>query len=276
MPWQIIMATYDQKDRDRYEDDAAKFADAGTPGFQSATAAGSGASTRTAFGDGDGVYQAFFTAARITRLALVDGSSMSLVPELHTNYLVYDLVESTEAESLFSLLRRLDSYQAGSPGFQNNDTVWGDPSVRFHTAGPNGYSGLLAASGGTAFRTNTSQVPDKICVMGINRDSDNDIQSLCAYSGNLNSGKSDSWRGDNPAESFWSYWGHDFHSNSQSQRIGSSLQTSPGIATGAMYYDWVYLLAYSEPSLRGPGFTSAAIGTRGRMATAPVGRGRGR
>src|SRR5690606_29758822 len=103
-----------------------------------------------------------------------------------------------------------------------------------------GYSGLLSDSDGTGFITNNAGLPtpDKFCVMGINRDSDNDIQALCAFSGNLQSGKSDSWRGVSPAQTFWSYWGHDFHSNSQVQRIGNSLQTAPGVVNSNSPNTW--------------------------------------
>jgi hypothetical protein len=83
--------------------------------------------------------------------------------------------------------------------------------------------------------------------MGINADADNDIQALCAYSGDLstNSGKGDTWRGTNPSQTFWSYWGNDFHSNTQTQRIGAEWQTPPGIATGVSTYSSnIYLIAF--------------------------------
>lgn len=81
--------------------------------------------------------------------------------------------------------------------------------------------------------------------MGINRDSDNDIQALCAYSGTLLTGKGDAWRNQSPTNTFWSYWGNDFHSSSITQRIGASLQTAPGVSTGASWTGSVYLMAYS-------------------------------
>ena len=226
----------------------------GNPGsstFPNITSTSTGASSRSVLGNGQGLYSAFFNQTAITKVALVDGSSSSLDPTTHTNHLVYDLVESTGNESLASILKRLDEYQRTTAGFQNNDTVWGSNSVVNHTAG---YSGTLSASGGTGFKTTTNympsnlaQVPDRFVVMGINRESDNDIQALSAYWGNLSttSGKSDAWRGENPAQTFWSYWGHDFHSNSQTQRIGSSKQTSPGVADGATWTRDVYLLTYS-------------------------------
>ena len=79
------------------------------------------------------------------------------------------------------------------------------------------------------YKDNTqNQTPTKFVIWGVNRDSDNDTQVLCAYYGNLQSGKADSWRGSNPRETFWSYWGNDWHSNSQQQTISRGSQTQPG------------------------------------------------
>ncbi len=221
----------------------------GTSAFATASAGAtsSNANSRTKIGDGQGVYQAFFTQKNITRIAFIDGSG-TLEPTTNTNYLVYNLVESTGNESVYDILRRLDEYQRTSTSFSNNDTVWGTASVRFHTAGTNGYSGLIAATGGTGFRDNRTPAlyPDKFVFMGINRDADNDIQALAAYSGDLNTGKGDAWRNDNPLQTFWSYWGNDFHTSSQTQRIGNSLQTAPGVATSASWTQSVYLLAWSN------------------------------
>lgn len=71
--------------------------------------------------------------------------------------------------------------------------------------------------------------------MGINRDSDNDIQALAAFWGNLQTGKGDSWRHLNVSQTFWTYWGNDFHVSSKTQRIGASLQTTPGVTTNASW-----------------------------------------
>ncbi len=222
----------------------------GTSTFMTMTAASTGANGRTALGQGQGLYNAFFTQTGITKVALVDGSGSSLDPTSHTNYLVYDLVESTGSESIDAILKRLDIYQRDATQFQNNDTVWPNASVLNHTAGTNGYSGLLSASGGTAFkafsRAGADQgLPGRFCVMGINRDSDNDIQALCAFSGNLQSGKGDAWRGQNPEQTFWSYWGDDFHTDSRARRIGNQLQSAPGVATQCTHTGDVYLLAYT-------------------------------
>jgi hypothetical protein len=223
--------------------------DPGTTLFRSASITSTTASSRTTFGDSQGLYPAFFNKTGITRIAFVDGTSNSTDPTTHTNYLIYNLVESTAAESIYNILDRLDRFQQTASNFTNNDSiVWTASSARFHSAGLNGYSGLLVASGGTAFRTNTTPaaVPTRFVIMGINLDSDNDIQALCAFTGTLavGSGKGDVWRGENPSQTFWSYWGNDFHSNSQTQRIGNSLQTTTGVSTGASYTGSVYLLAF--------------------------------
>jgi hypothetical protein len=221
----------------------------GTSSFPSATSVNTGASNRTAFGNGAGLYKAFFEQENVTKVALVDGSSTSLDPTQHTNYLIYDLVEGTDSESLYDILKRLDEYQRTAAAFHNQDSVWGNSSVKNHTAGTNGYSGTLTSSGGTAFKSNDNTTPGRFVVMGINRDSDNDIQALAAFSGDLNTGKGDAWRGANPLQTFWSYWGHDFHSSSTTQRIGSSLQTAPGVATGATWTGDVYLLTFGDPGI---------------------------
>lgn len=230
--------------------DVLAFGNPGTSGFQSATAASTGASGRTTFGAAQGVYSAFYNQTGITKVAFVDGSSSSLDPTTHTNYLIYDLVESTGSESFNAILKRLDTY-ISTCSCQNNDSLWGSASVTNLTAGTNGYSGTLSASGGTGFRTSTvggytAATPNRFAVYGINRDSDNDQQTLVAYTGDLNTGKGDSWRGLDPYQTFWSYWGGDFHSSSATQRIGTTyVQTTPGVATNSAWTGNVYLLAYT-------------------------------
>jgi hypothetical protein len=236
----------------------------GTSTFPSITSSNTGASSKTSFGNGEGLYSAFFNQKTITKVAFVDGSSSSLDPTQHNNYLIYDLVESTGNESIYEILKRLDEYQRTAALFQNNDSVWGSNSVLNHTAG---YSGTLTASGGTGFRTSisgmpsaTAQIPDRFALMGINRDQDNDIQAIAAYWGNLGttSGKADSWRNNDPFQTFWSYWGNDFHASSQTQRIGSSLQTNPGVANGATWTGNVYFMTYSLTiDITSPTFTSS-------------------
>ena len=101
--------------------------------------------------------------------------------------------------------------------------------------------------------TSTSvTVPDKFAIWGINRDSDNDTQVLAAYSGTLASGngKSDYWRNNNPPDLYWSYWGNDWHSNTQLQTISNGRQTDPGISTRVTsgHTGSVYLIAYGPAS----------------------------
>lgn len=221
----------------------------GTSTFMTMTESSTGANNRDSLGDGQGLYTAFFNKKNITRIALVDGSSSSNNPTDHNNYLVYDLVESSGNESICDVLKRLDLYQKDNPPFHGNDTVWGSPSVLNHTAGLSGYSGIISASGGTGFEAYTRSgvnrgLPNRFCVMGINRESDNDIQALCAFWGNLNTGKGDAWRGANPEETFWSYWGDDFHTDSRLRRIGNQLQTAPGVSTQSTWTGDVYLMAF--------------------------------
>ena len=100
--------------------------------------------------------------------------------------------------------------------------------------------------GGTVTR------PDKFAIWGVNCDADNDTQVLAAYSGTLGvgNGKNDYWRGNNPRETYWSYWGNDWHSSSSGQTIGGGRQTDPGISTHATngHTGPVYLIAYGPPS----------------------------
>lgn len=244
--WQILMRVDGKKSASTWPSSTSRnsLASPGYADFRTATAGTTGASSREFIGNSVGVYQAFFSKKNITKIALVDGSSSNLNPASHTNFLIYDLVESTGNESIYDILLRLDTYLMNNTGIQNNDAIWGNASVLNLTAGTNGYSGLLSSYGGTSFKTNDNQYPGKFVIMGINRDSDNDIQALCAFSGDLNVGKGDAWRGDNPSQTFWSYWGNDFHSNNQTQRIGSSYQSVPGTASGASWTGSVYLLAY--------------------------------
>ena len=221
------------------------FGSLGSSSFKSATADSTGANARTSFGDGFGLYNAFFTQTNITKLALVSGDGSATDATSHTHYIVYDLVDTgTGSETLYEIIDRLDTFNKNNPSWVQNDDLYGSPSVTDFTAGTTGYSGLLTSSGGD-FNTSDIDlpVPDKISIWGVNRDSDNDVQVLCAYSGNLEVGKYDSWRGYNPSQTFWSYWGNDWHSDSGSQTISAGIQTYPGIATGATGYTGpVYLM----------------------------------
>lgn len=220
------------------------FGSLGSSSFKSATADSTGANARTSFGDGFGLYNAFFTQTNITKLALVSGDGSATDATSHTHYIVYDLVDTgTGSETLYEIIDRLDTFNKNNPSWVRNDDLYGPPSVTSFTAGTTGYSGLSISSGGN-FKTSDNVLPDKISIWGVNRDSDNDVQVLCAYSGNLQEGKGDSWRGNNPSQTFWSYWGNDWYSNSHQETISAGIQTYPGIATGATgYTGTVYLMA---------------------------------
>lgn len=209
------------------------------------------ANSRKSFGDDPGFYEGFFTTNKITRLALVDGTSTSLTDLTgNTNYIIYDLVESSGSETIFQILNRLDTYAANNNMAGSDAPTFRSPSVVNYTAGINGYSGTWSArSSATAF--NSSTFPDKICVCGINIDADDDIQFLAAYWGDLNSGKGDSWRLLAPSQTLWSLWGNDWHTDttaSSGRRVSTTngIQTSPGInASVSTYTGDVYLLAFS-------------------------------
>lgn len=249
--WQILLR-YDYSKVDSAEWSTYESA-LGSPGsytFESITAASTEAADRTAVGDGQGLYDAFFTMTDVTKIGFMDGSLDSLDPTTHENHLVYNLVESTDSSSVYGILMDHNNYQKNASNFSRNDTVFGTPSVLQHTAQ---YSGSLSESSGSLFHCNDSaaSLPEYFCMTGINRDSDNDIQSLCAYTNILSgSTKGDAWRGSSPLETFWSYWGNDFHSNSQTQRIGSSRQTVTGVAgiradtPLPMYQGPLYLMGY--------------------------------
>ena len=250
-PWKIIMRTSGKKNS---SGPAASFGNPGSSVFRSITASSTGASSRTNFGDAVGLYDAFFTKTGITKIALVQGDGNMLDMTSHSQYIIYDLVESSGSESLYDIIKRLDEYNrvnanwAGNGGTGNPfDSLFNASSVINFTAGTNGYSGTKVGSSTAGIATEAGVTPDKFCIWGINQDSDNDTQVLCAYSGTLASGngKSDGWRGGQPKHSFWSYWGNDWHSSSVSQTIGSASQTSPGIGDSvSTYVGDIYLMAF--------------------------------
>ena len=147
---------------------------------------------------------------------------------------------------------------AGGGGYAGGDGVsWSPPGglggTTYSTLSGTTYSTHTAAHGYIKIKLTgwTANVPDKFVIWGINHASDNDTQVLAAYSGNLASGKADSWRGNNPAETYWSYWGNDWHSSSSGQTISVGKQTDPGIATNIdspFYTGPVYLIAYGATS----------------------------
>jgi hypothetical protein len=266
--WQILLRyDYIKSDTTSFTNNLVALGSPGSVAFETITAAGTGASGRTAVGDGQGLYDAFFEMTNVTKIGFMDGSISSLIPTSHDNYLVYDLVESTDISSVYGILMDHNNTLKNGPQIQNNDTVYGTASVLQLTAS---LSGILTASGGTEFHTNDSgrgyPYPEHFCMTGINRQSDNDTQALCAYTGPLlvdaANTKGDSWRVNNPAQTFWSYWGDDFHTNTTLRRIGNQRQTNTGVAdTAGMYNGPLYLMGYGdylftfEPSSTSPRLT---------------------
>jgi len=224
----------------------------GTSGFTSVTASSTGADGRTAFGDGKGVYDAFFNKTNITKIALVSGDGELSDPTSHTHYLVYDLVNTgTDFESIYTILKRIDAANRASTQNAGTDSLWSSFSAPSANNFTTTHSGLVSATSGT-LKTNRSASPnpDKFCIWGINLDSDNDTQVLCAYSGLLTDAaniKGDSWRGQTPVETAWSYWGADFNSTRNARTI-STLAGYPGIPTNSPgpYILDLYLLGFGS------------------------------
>lgn len=224
--WQILMSTAGDKNT---SGNSQNFGYAGSSNFRSITASSTGANNRTAPGDGMGLYDAFFTMTGITKIALVDNwNGGGLAPTNWNHYMVYDLI-STTTKSIYNIIKDLDSYNLNNANWANNDAPFSSNSVENFTSG---YSGLLS-SGTYTYKASSSisHTPDKFVIWGINKDSDNDAQVLCSFYGTLGpgNGKSDSWRGNNPSQTFFSYWGNDWYSNTQSHTISVSSQTNPGV-----------------------------------------------
>lgn len=247
--WRIIMHTNSSKSNygsnNQNMNNAAPFGNYGTSAWNSITASSTGANTRTNFGDGVGLYDAYFTMNVITKFAIVDGTGDLVDVTTHTNRRVYTLY-NTCTTNINAILQNIDS-RMKSNVWANNDNIFGSNSSVDPVAG-SATSGYLSDSGASSgFLDNTNAVPSSFAIWGINRDSDNDTQVLCAYSGNLTSGKGDAWRGANPHTTLWSYWGNDFHSNSAAQTISASTQSNAGLADSVANSTTtdVYLLAYA-------------------------------
>ena len=269
--WSILMHSNASKGSSGEGGGTSKWGTTGNTAWKTISAANTGADGRTSFGDGSGLYNGFFTTTGITKMALVDGTGNMTDMTSHTNYLVYDLVGSgTGSETMYEILYRLDQYNLNNPSWAGGpgDSLFETDSCTDFVAGT-AKSGTLTATSSTWLARgpaapaplspspSTTTQPHAFCIWGVNRDSDNDTQVLCAYSGDLSQGcgKSDSWRGNSPYQTFWSYWGNDWHSNSQSQTISRGKQTDPGIASGAPYnsqYD-VYLMAFGSSGSGGGG-----------------------
>ena len=204
------------------------------------------AGSKKNIGDAEGFYEGFFTMKNVTKLALIDGTAGNLKDiTQNNNFIIYDLVESSGNETMYKILNRLDTY-AGNNQIVRNDTIFGNSKVTNFTAGTNGYSGTWSNRSSTN-PFGSSIFPDKICVWGINRDSDNDTQIFATYNGDLQRGKGDSWRGQRPPDTLWSLWGNDWHSNSSTQTVSRAIQTAPGINQRYSSYSGdIYLVAYGD------------------------------
>ena len=203
-----------------------------------------GAANRTAIGDGRGLYKGFFMLQDIRQVAIVNGSTSNLTPTTHTNYRIFDTGysnprDSTYNESFYDILYRIDKglrnsnyLGQGSHHNTNGDSVTlnNSPGWTQLVGGSNGYSAQVTSSNWNPGNC------DKFCVWGENFDSDHDTQALCFYGGDLQSGKGDAWRGNPPSQTWGSYWGNDFHSNSATQTIATSRQTSPGNQSADIRY----------------------------------------
>ena len=244
--WEILMSTGGFMGASWYSSSHyTAFGSPGSAAFKSATATSTGASGRTAFGDGYGLYNAFFTKTDITRIAIVNGYGDIQNPTGHSQYNLYDLLSGgTGSETIYEIIDRLDTYNLNNASWHNTGH-FGSPSVTNFTSGTSGYSGTLTSYAGNITDQGNSSA-DYFCIWGVNTDSDNDTQVLCAYSGNLGNGKSDSWRSNNPAQTAWSYWGNDWHSNTPTQTISVAKQTDPGRPTGVPYGggSQYYLMAF--------------------------------
>ena len=228
------------------------------------TMASTGAEDRVDAGDGHGLYKAFFECEDIQHIAYVAFPNGTAAPTDLTSKLdeyasgnnftssgeswfstysmkvkTYTLrhngnasnVDGTVFENLLAINNKLrnaapaDYYQAHS-----KDNIFGTQSTQDLTAYHSGSNG--GSTNSYDYQYDSLNNSDNFVFWGINRDSDNDTQALCFFGGSLHSGKGDAWRGQHTHTSLWSYWGDDFHDDSQKRRIGYGMQTTPGISGG--------------------------------------------
>tara|TARA_R100001463_G_scaffold116332_1_gene171608 strand:+ start:418 stop:2199 length:1782 start_codon:yes stop_codon:yes gene_type:complete len=245
--WDIIMHTNGRKGGESNQGNTQRFGYTGQSSWRSISSGSTGADGRTSFGAGVGLYNGYFQKKGITKVALVTGDGDLQNPSSNSKYLVYNLVEDSGSESFHDIINRLDQYNRNQSNWAGqNANQFNSPSVTNFTSNSNGYSGQLAENSGWSGAASNGSTPDKFAVWGINTDSDDDTQVLCSYYGSLSSGKGDSWRGGNPSQTFWSYWGNDWHSNSNSQTISNGKQSDPGIANGSNYSNSLYLIALGD------------------------------
>ena len=245
--WDIIMHTNGRKGNESNQGNTQRFGYTGQSSWRSISSGSTGADGRTSFGAGVGLYDGYFQKKGITKVALVTGDGDLQNPSSNSKYLVYNLVEDSGSESFHDIINRLDQYNRNQSNWAGqNANQFNSPSVTNFTSNSNGYSGQLAENSGWSGAASNGSTPDKFAVWGINTDSDDDTQVLCSYYGSLSSGKGDSWRGGSPSQTFWSYWGNDWHSNSNSQTISNGKQSDPGIANGSNYSNSLYLIALGD------------------------------
>ena len=227
------------------------------------TMANTGAEDRVQSGDGHGLYRAFFECEDISTIGYVAFPSGATIPTDLTNQLdsassgtgfssdsyfsthsikirTYSLYEANSTSSVDgtvfeNLLAINNKLRAGSPSdyyqAHSKDNIFGTRATKNLTAHTDGSD--AGSTDGFNYSYDGLDNSNNFCFWGINRDSDNDTQALCFFGGSLHSGKGDAWRGANTHSSLWSYWGDDFHDDSQKRRIGYGMQTTPGISGGA-------------------------------------------
>ena len=253
--WEIIMHSNQTKAN---ISNFAPFGDPGTSTFKTITESSTGAASRNSFGDGLGLYKAFFNKKNITKFALVSGDGNLQDPTSNTRYCIYEADytngrETTGEETIYEILRRIgDALEADNYlGVANHFNTNSDALVRANSPGfteivgdSNGYSALFVEGSSSTFGgTSVSGHADTFCLWGENFDSDHDTQVLCFYEGRLQSsnGKGDAWRNNTPAQTVWSYWGDDFFSEGSEAGINVRKQTNVGANT---HTGDIYLLAF--------------------------------
>ena len=241
-PWFILMATSQDKGTSLQ---ATQFGSIGTGSFQNQTIDTTGARNRTTFGQGTGVYHGFYSVRNFQYYGLVSGNGNHTNISTHSYYVGWQATSyPSGAQSMHQILRSIDSGLASTNRAGQNYNQ-GNPGTGIIGSGhpPTG----TRFTGSSSYRCNNGSVANNFVIWGINHDSDDDSQVLCAYDGNLSSGKMDSWRGTNPPQTMWSVWGDDFHSNSSSQRISNAGQGGGGWTQGAgRPQELVYLVGYSN------------------------------
>ena len=240
-PWYIIMATNQSKSSNLNNN---SFGWIGGSQFGSASIDNTGARNRTTFGQGTGLYHGYFSVRNFNYYGLVRGNGNHTNISSHSYYVGWQATSyPSGSQGMYQILRSIDvaNSQNNRAGRNYNQ---GNPATGI--IGGNAPPTGNRYTGSGNYRCNNGANANKFVIWGINHDSDDDSQALCAYDGNLANGKMDSWRGSNPPQTMWSVWGDDYHSNSQGQRISSGGQGGGGWCNGASRpQELVYLIGYS-------------------------------